>query len=68
MNYLVCNLTGLRTLKNSARDKLQALAQQECWNQQWMPKADWQGHPTHMMWRKGGKVFCKTCWGICAER
>lgn len=31
----------------------------KCWNEEWKASPDWQGHPTHRLWRKGGRVFCQ---------
>ena len=58
---VVCTSCNGRTLRNSAQDKLTTLALSTCWNQVWEPQADWQGHPSHSLWRKGGKVVCLEC-------
>ena len=60
-NYLVCSSCNLRALRNSAKDKLPLIASQPCWNQAWQPDASWQGHSTHDLWRRGGRVFCCKC-------
>ena len=60
-NHIVCTACKGRILRNSARDKLWALAQAQCWNRAWEPMDTWQGHASHSMWRQGGKLFCTQC-------
>ena len=60
-HYVVCTSCNGRTLRNSAQDKLTNLAMSTCWNQVWEPQVGWKGHPSHSLWRKGGKVACLVC-------
>ena len=58
-NYIVCQ--KVRVLKNSAREKIAQLHKSECWYGQWTPPSQWVGNPSHIMWRKGQKIYCQTC-------
>ena len=60
-NYLVCGKCGLRTLKNSARAKIEQLNNSPCWNGRWEAPATWTGHPTHLLQRRGNRVWCEVC-------
>ena len=60
-NYLVCHSCNARSLRHASRDKLISLAQAPCWDQVWTPGPQWEGHASHMMWRKGGKLYCNVC-------
>lgn len=46
-NYAARKKCNVRTLRNSAREKFLAMAQQTCWDQGWTSRAAWQGHSTH---------------------
>ena len=59
-NYISCVKCHAQLLKNSSREKLLELATMPCWNQLWSPEG-WQGHPSHRMWRRGGKLWCQAC-------
>ena len=56
-NYLVCNKCGLRTLRNSAREKIEQLHQTRCWSGPWEPPVTWTGNPSHKLHRRGNKVI-----------
>ena len=60
-NYLVCTKCGMRTLRNSAREKIEQLHQSQCWSGKWEPPATWTGNPTHQMQRRGNKIWCEIC-------
>ena len=59
--YLVCEQCGMRTLRNSAREKIQQLHQSACWNGKWELPRQRAGHPTHEMWRRANCVQRKQC-------
>lgn len=60
-------LLGVSALRRSSFEacckgqKLRGMAIQACRNGPWVPGADWQGHPTHDLWRKANVVKCQTC-------
>ena len=60
-NYVVCTRCNGRILRHAAKEKIECLARSTCWNGEWTPTTGWSGHPSHKMWRKGGKLFCSTC-------
>ena len=60
-HYIVCTACKGRILRNSAREKLLALAEGPCWNKPWPIPNGWLGHTSHKMWRQGGKVYCTQC-------
>ena len=60
-NYLVCNKCGVRTLKNSARDKIKQLCQSPCWSGKWDIPPTWTGNPTRVMLRRRNKIWCQVC-------
>ena len=62
-NYVVCTRCSGRILRNAAREKIESLAVSSCWDVEWLPEGGWQGHSSHKLWRKGGKVTCLTCGG-----
>ena len=62
-NYIVCQKCGMRTLRNAAREKIQQMHQSTCWYGPWTPDVQWQGSPTHRMWRRGQKIYCQSCNG-----
>lgn len=60
-NYLACEQCGMRTLKNSAREKIKQLHQSPCWHGKWEAPTAWTGNPTHELQRRGNKVWCQIC-------
>ena len=60
-NYLVCTGCNGRILRHAASEKIEGLAKSKCWNQEWIPEGSWQGHKSHQLWRKGGRVTCSKC-------
>ena len=60
-HYIVCERCGQRLLKNSSKEKLTELSMAECWNDPWPLPAQWTGHKSHKLWRKGSKVHCTEC-------
>lgn len=43
------------------QDKLKDMSSKPCWNEAWTPGPAWRGHGSHQLWRKGGKVWRKSC-------
>lgn len=62
-NYLVCEKCGMRTLRNSVREKIQQLHESPCWNGAWELPNQWAGHPTHEIWRRANRAYCSVCGG-----
>ena len=62
-NYIVCQKCGVRALRNAAREKIQQMHQSTCWYGPWTPDVQWQGSPTHNLWRRGQKIYCQSCKG-----
>ena len=60
-SYLVCQLCGTRTLRNTAKEKIKAMAVEPCINQAWQPDQPCGGHATHRMWRKAKGLRCQAC-------
>ena len=60
-SYLVCQHCGTRTLRNTAKEKIKAMAVEPCINQAWQPDQTWGGHATHRMWRKAKGLRCQAC-------
>lgn len=60
-NYLVCEKCGMRTLRNSVREKIQQLHESPCWNGAWELPNQWAGHPTHEIWRRANRAYCSKC-------
>ena len=58
---LVCQHCGTRTLRNTAKEKIRAMAIEKCINQEWHPDRSWGGHASHRMWRKAKGLRCQAC-------
>ena len=67
-NYIVCQKCGVRVLKNAAREKIQHLHESACWYGPWTPSPQWTGNPSHILWRKGRKVYCQHCKSYAVNR
>lgn len=66
-NYISCEKCNIKLLKNSAREKLLEMTTKPCWDEQWSPTEGWKGHASHVMWRKGGKLWCTSCGAHAAK-
>ena len=59
-HYLKCMQCGAHCLKRCNQAELQRTLEQVCYNGPYIPD-EWQGHPTHQLWRRGASLACEKC-------
>ena len=60
-HYLRCHNCGNSGLKRIKMEDLQKMLETRCFNGPFEKPRDWDGHPSHDLWRRGLNVHCQKC-------